>query len=255
MKKEPIVELVDDENLENALILREKYIENASLPQKTVIFMITKRIFAACLALLFLIIPASVFVIEKESLPPHAYTPVLTETKHSFKELNDILGSEHLYNNLPEENTTQLSIHYGWEDPKTCNNLIDLGFLATNSAFNDVGAQNFSDSAMNAILNHPTLAPSPVSVSISQNYSYDEQRDVLILQIIFDRETDDSLAPTDVVTNVHGITVSLAFPESQIPYAQASFVYQEHLYILSLISNGEPDIDHYLEILLKGIQS
>ena len=211
-----------------------------------------KRISAACLAVLFLMLPASAFLIHKDQAPSsHAYFPIITEEKFSFQELNNILGAEHLYNKLSDENNVSLLVHYGWTDDKTYNNLIDTEIWIENSGLNDVdhSTLNFSP---NAVLEH-LPAPSPVSVEIRQRYQNEERFDFVNLSIFFGKTDNDRIHTPDVSTVINGITVHLAFPESSIPHAQASFVYQDNLYVLNIISQREaPDIDRYLEILLEG---
>ena len=243
MRESSIMDLIDDENLENALSLREKYIENATLSKKVIVLRTVKRISAACLAILFLMIPASVFLIhEDQILPPHAYTPILTEEKASFKELNDILGAEHLYNNLSEENSTSLRIHYGFKENQTYNNLIDLEMMLNYNPLPNVSTNALSDQIS---------VSTPVSAEIHQRYQNGTYTDHLILNIFFNQKSNTAIYPTDVTTLIHDIPVCLSFPENTV--AQASFVYQENLYILNLVSTGGiPDIDHYLEILLEG---
>ena len=250
MKESSIIDLIDDENLENALSLREKYIENAALPKKTVILQNLKRISAACLAVLFLMLPASVFLIHKDQASSsHAYFLIITEEKFSFQELNNILGAEHLYNKLSEEYNTYLQIQYTWKESQTWNNLVAVETL--NAITNGIPSHSLN-SAVNA---YPAwdLTPSPISAEIRQRYQNEERTDFLHLLIFFGETDNDHVRETDVLTVVNGVSVRLTFPEANIPFAQASFVHQNNLYILNLVSTGgTPDIDHYLEILLGG---
>lgn len=229
MRKKSIVELIDEENLEKALILREQYIENASLPQKTIIFMITKRIFAACLALLFLIIPASVFLLDKNTLPHHNYKPPdNVEYKNSFQEMNAILGSEHLYNRLSEEYTTLYRIMYRDQ----------IG--NSNTAMNMNWSNHF------VIGELAEIQKIPLQAEIFQTYSNGDQ---LHLKLMFN--VDECRFYTgDAYTEICGVTVHLDFMED-IQYAR--FFYQEHTYVLSLESENT-DITHYLNILLEESQ-
>ena len=185
-----------------------------------------KRIAVACLALFFLSIPASAFLLQE--LPPLGYKPPDTvETKSSFKEMNDILGAEHLYNRLPEEYTSSLKIHY------------DNVFLNGNSQLNWSG--NF---AANGLTDQSSIPQVPISAEISQHYP---NGDRLYLQLRLN--VDDRFFYTgDAYTEIGGITVYLDFEENE---QLARFFYQENTYILSLCSENT-DIMYYLTILLDA---
>lgn len=222
MKKQSIIDLIDDENLENALALREKYIENASLPKKAVLLRVMKRVCAACLAILFLMIPASVFLTQE--LPPQDYRPPDNiEIKASFKEMNDVLGSEHLYNRLCEEYTYSFKVFY------------DSAFLASNSQIN--WSNNL---VIGGLLD---IQKMPYSAEILQEYP---NGDRLCLQLHLN--ADKCLYYTgDACTEIGYVTVHLDFEENR---QYARFFYQGNTYILSLESNNT-DITHYLNILLE----
>ncbi len=227
MKPFSLIELIDDENLENALILREKYIENASLPKKAVALRIAKRICAACLAVLFLLVPASALLFEKSAvLPPHMYIPPdNVERKASFREMNDILGSEHLYNRLPEEYSTMLQIVYQHELVYDKHNT-SMNYNA-NLAIGDLIIQNV-----------------PIHAKITQEYP---DGDILFLSLYLD---DREMYTGEIQTEISGITVHLSFHEN---WQFAYFRYYEHIYSLTLKSENT-DITHYLKILLEESQ-
>ncbi|MBQ8496154.1 MAG: hypothetical protein IJ489_01700 [Clostridia bacterium] len=224
MKEDSIIDLIDDENLENALALREKYIENAALPKKTVIFRVMKRSLAACLAILFLMIPASALLMKE--LSPNGYKPPdNTEIKTSFKELNDILGAEHLYNRLPEEYAYSLKILYS------------DGFSALNS--HTTWGSNLAVNGLTDI----STPKVPQSAEILQEYPNGDR-----LRLLLRLNVDDRRFYTgDAYTEICGVTVHLAFAENE---QSARFFYQGNTYCLELKSETT-DITYYLELLLE----
>ena len=223
MKKRSIIDLIDDENLENALTLREKYIENASLPKQMGVRRVMKRVCAACLALFFLLIPASAFLIQE--LPPHVYRPPdHIEIKASFKEMNDILGTEHLYNRLPEEYTVLYKITYRDQ------------LWGINTSMN----MNFANNLVIGDLMEMQKVPS--DAEIFQIYPNGDR-----LRLDLRLNVDECRFYTgDAYTEIGSVTVHLDFAE-HTQYAR--FFYQEHTYVLSLESEST-NITHYLQILL-----
>ena len=219
-----IIDLIDDENLENALALREKYIENAAFPKKTIVLRVMKRTLAACLALLFLMIPASALLIKE--LLPHGYSPSNgIEAKASFKEMNDILGAEHLYNRLPEEYTKEQKIIY------------------TSASLNREPFWNRSENFAANSLTDISTAKTPQSAEISLEYP---NGDSLFLQLKLQID-DTPLYTGGIYTEIGGVTVYLDFEEDR---QYAHFCFQGNTYSLSLESEYT-DITHYLNILLE----
>ena len=96
---------------------------------------------------------------------------------------------------------------------------------------------------------------SPLQMKIRHRYSTGTGNDLVNYYVLFGKDSvDDSYIggydEQGLTKIINGVTVHYSEIYDGSHHTQAKFLYEGHLYVVDLVSAGEIDLDHYLNLLL-----